>query len=198
MMSRTRAWFVVASIAICACHRHAPNNDGVQPPPGNDNQHVDDAPVDRAIAALFSDTTPSNALFAEGRDYKVLNATERQAMIAAVKKERALWQAAKPSAYRFLVRTDCFCPGPQGWLLVEVRPNQLLRAWDRTGRQVNARQWYTFTIDDLYDNLERVNNQQSQVQIAFDPRWHFPRYLRSSMIYPDGWGITQIRGFKPL
>ena len=83
-------------------------------------------------------------------------------------------------------------------MLIEVRPDQPLRAWDRTGRQVRTTDWYTFTIDNLYDNLERVNDQQSQVQIAFDERWHYPRYLRTSMIYPDAWGIILIRGFHAL
>lgn len=197
-MPRSRTCLVVGSIAIFACHRRAPNDDVVQPPPVNETRHVDNAPVDPAIAALFKDTAASNAFVTEGRDYRVQSATERQALMAAVKKERGLWQAARPAGYRFLMRTDCFCPGPRGWLLVEVRANQPLSAWDRTGRRLNAREWYTFTIDELYDNLERVDSQQSQVQIAFDPHWHFPRYLRSSMIYPDGWGITQIRGFKPL
>ncbi|HJP60984.1 MAG TPA: DUF6174 domain-containing protein [Gemmatimonadaceae bacterium] len=194
MHSRVR--LIAVAMSLLACHRHTTHED-VQPPPNDTRRVVDDAPGDPAIAALFSDTTPSNAI-PEGRDYRVQNAAERQALQATLRRERALWQAAKPAAYRFLSRSDCFCPGPQGWLLVEVRPGQLLRAWDKRGRVVDPRQWYTFTIDNLFDNLERVNDQQSQVQIAFDQRWHYPRYLRTSMIFPDGWGVTQIRGFHPL
>jgi len=196
-MLHTRVRAVALAMSLAACHRHPVREDVVEPP-RNDDRGVDRAPVDPAIAALFSDTTPSNAFVAEGRVYKVQNPSERQALQVTLKRERALWQAAKPGAYRFLSRSECFCPGPQGWLLVEVRSGQPLRAWDRTGRPVNAREWYTFTIDDLYDNLGRVGNQQSQTQVAFDQRWHYPRYVRTSMIYPDGWGIIQIRGFHPL
>lgn len=198
MTLRPSATVMAFAISLAACHRHAVSDDGVRSPPVDDNPRVENAVVDPAIAALFRDTTASNAFVTEGRDYNVQKAAERQALQALLKKERALWQAAKPGAYRFLLRVDCFCPGPHGWLLVEVRPNQALRAWDRTGQRVNPGDWYTFTIDNLYDNLERVNGQQAQVQIAFDQRWHYPRYLRTSMIYPDGWGITQIRGFQPL
>ncbi len=194
---RSIATALAIVVAIVACHRHSVSDEVVQAPPTNDNRRLEQAPADPAIAALFRDTIPSSAFVAEGRDYNVQKAAERQALQAILKKERALWQAAKPREYRVLARSDCFCPGPHGWLLIEVRPNQSLRAWDRTGRRVNPADWYTFTIDNLYDNLERINNQQAQVQIAFDERWHYPRYLRTSMIYPDGWGITQIRGFQP-
>lgn len=193
--SLTRVIAVVLPLA--ACHRHAESVDVAPPPPAQEVSRVE-REGDANIAMLFRDTAPSNAFVAEGRDYDVQNATDRKALQAALKKERALWQANKPRNYRFLLRADCFCPGPHGWFLAEVRPGQLLRAWDRTGRRVDAHQWYTFTIDNLYDSLERLDNQQSHVQIAFDERWHYPRYVRTSMIYPDGWSITQIRGFKPL
>ena len=200
MTSRSGTWLIVAGLAAAAvaCHRHAVREDVDQPPTTNDNRRVEHEPGDPAIAALFKDTTASNAFVTEGRDYHVQNASERQALLAALKRERALWQARKPRDYRFLARTECFCPGPRGWLLIEVRANQAVRAWDRTGRPVNPNDWYAFTIDKLYDNLEGVNNQQSQVQIAFDEQLHYPRYLRTSMIYPDGWGITQIRALRPL
>ena len=198
MTTRTQAWFVVIAITLVGCHRQRVREEVDNPPPTTDNHRVDQAPADPAIAALFRDTTASNAFVTEGRDYKVQNPAERQALLATLKRERALWQARKPREYRFLARSECFCPGPRGWLLVEVRANQSIRAWDRMGRQVDPHQWYTFTIDKLYDNLEQINNQQAQVQISFDERLHYPRYLRTSMIYPDGWGITQIRALRPL
>ena len=195
--------------AFVGCHRHAVREEEVNRPPADNSTRVDRPPVkdttrvvrevvDPAIAALFKDTAPSNAFAVEGRTYNVQNAAERQALQTALKRQRALWQAAKPGSYRFLLRADCFCPGPHGWMLVEVGPGQPLKAWDRTGRRVSANNWGAFTIDQLYDGLSQTNNQMSQVQIAFDEHWHFPRYLRTSMIYPDGWSITQIRALRPL
>ena len=195
---RTGVRVFALGVALSACHRHAVHDDVDQSPPVSENRRVEQGPADPAIAALFRDTTASNAFVTEGRDYRVQNPSERQALLATLKRERALWQARKPSAYRFLARTECFCPGPHGWVLVEVRANQPIRVWDRTGRRVNPGDWYTFTIDKLYDNLERVDNQQAQIQVAFDEQLHYPKYIRSSMIYPDGWGITQVRALRPL
>lgn len=198
-MLRSRASTIALALTLVACHRHTRGDESVHTPPAVDNSRREiPADGDPAIAAMFKDTTPANAFNAEGRDYNVQNAAERRELETLIKRERMLWRDRKPRDYRFLLRADCFCPGPHGWLLVEVRADRPLRAWDTRGREVNASQWYTFNIDNLYDTLERINNQQSQVQIAFDERWHYPRYLRTSMIFPDGWSITQVRGFHPL
>jgi hypothetical protein len=194
--------------ASLGCHRHAVQEEDINRPPVDNTTRVDRPPVrdttrvvrvvDPAIAALFKDTAPSNAFATEGRTYNVQKAADRQALQTAVRRQRALWQAAKPSSYQFLMRADCFCPGPHGWLLLEVRPGQPLRAWDRSGKRVSPNDWAVFTIDQLYDGLSQTNNQMSQVQIAFEERLHYPRYLRTSMIYPDGWSITQIRALRPI
>jgi hypothetical protein len=195
--------------ASLGCHRHAAQKEEVNRPPVDNTTRVDRPPVrdttrvvrdvvDPAIAALFKDTAPSNAFATEGRTYNVQKTADQQALQTALKRQRALWQAAKPTSYRFLLRADCFCPGPHGWLLLEVRSGQPLKAWDRTGKRVSPTDWAAFTIDQLYDGLGQTNNQMSQVQIAFDESWHYPRYLRTSMIYPDGWSITQIRALRPL
>ena len=44
----------------------------------------------------------------------------------------------------------------------------------------------------------RVRDPLSQVQVAFDEQWHYPRFLRTSMLYPDGWSMVVIRGLHPL
>lgn len=181
-----------------ACHHtHVVHQEEVERPPTRDTTRVVREAADPVIAALFKDTARSNAFATEGRTYNVRNAAERRELQAVLSRERALWQAAKLVSYRFLMRADCFCPGLRGWQLLEVRPNQPPRVWDRTGRRVTS-EWSTFSIDMLFDGLTRPNEQLSQVQIAFDERLHYPRYLRTSMIYPDGWSITLIRALRPI
>lgn len=197
MTSQSRAWFVAGSIAIVACHHHAPADEVVQPPPTNNTRRVDNAPVDPAIAALFRDTLPTTPFSAEGRTFDVRNAAERQALQRAVARERALWNASKPRDYRFLTRSECFCPGPMRWLLLEVRHDQPVRIWDAAGRRVETTA-NDLNIDALFDNIARARDPLAQVQVAFDEHWHYPRYLRTSMIYPDGWSIVLIRGLHPL
>jgi len=127
----------------------------------------------------------------------VQNPAERQALETTLARERALWNAAKPRDYRFLTRSECFCPGPTRWLLLEVRHDQPVRVWDANGRPVETTA-YRLNIDALFDNLARFPAALTQVQIAFDDQWHYPRFLRTSMAYPDGWSIVVVRGLHPL
>jgi hypothetical protein len=171
---------VIALVAACH-HQRLAHSDGRDP----------------AIAALFRDTLPSTRYSAEGRTYNVQNPAERKALEATLARERALWDAAKPRDYRFLARSECFCPGPTRWLLLEVRHNQAVRVWDASGRRVETTAG-SLNIDALFDNLARVRDPLTQVQVAFDEEWHYPRFLRTSMAYPDSWSVVVVRGLHPL
>ena len=197
MKPLSRMCLILSSVAVAACHHHAPGDDTLQPPPSNDARRVEDAPRDPAIAAIFRDTVPTTRYPAEGRSYNVQNLAERRALETTVAKERALWDAAKPRDYRFLTRSECFCPGPMRWLLLEVSHDQPVRVWDANGRRVQTTA-QELSIDRLFDNISRVRDPLSQVQVAFDEHWHYPRFLRTSMVYPDGWSIVLIRGLHPL
>jgi len=110
-----------------------------------------------------------------------------------------LWRASSPPDYRFLVRTGCFCPGVRGWLLIEVRRGQPLRAWDRAGRSAPLSDWDTFSIDGLFDFLERSADRDAAVQVSFDPRWHFPTYVYTRALPgPDMWAVIEARGLRPI
>ena len=149
------------------------------------------------LGVVFKDTAPSNVFSGEGQTFRTPG--QRQSLQATLKKERALWQAKKPRDYRFLLRVGCFCPGTRGWLLIEVRSGQPLRAWDRAGKSVALTDWNTFSIDGLYDNLERSLDRDARVQIAFDPRWHFPRYVSTVVLPgPDAWSVVEVRAFRPI
>jgi hypothetical protein len=181
-MSRSCAWAFIAVLWGVSCHRHA---------------IVAREDRDPSITAWFRDTTPVT-LAAEGRTFKVQNAAERQALQTIVGRERALWHAAKPRAYRFLVKGMCFCPSHPRWLLVEVRADRVTQMWDNTGKEVSERDWGNFNVDMLFENLAQSNNQLSEVQVAFDEQLHYPRFVRTSMIYPDGWSLMWIRALRPM
>ena len=193
---------LLLGVVLVACHRHAVQSDNPRERETVEQKTVD-REVDRGvgdskIAALFTDTTPSNALLGEGRTYNAQQPAQRQALRDVLTRERRLWLAAKPANYRLLFKAECFCPGPQGWLLMEIRAGRPSRAWDNTGRLATRNDWTQFSIDQLFDGFDRPNDQLSQVQIAFDEHLHYPRFLRTSMIFPDGWSILQIRALKPL
>lgn len=181
------------------CHKaaHVQRNSDVAPVI-KDSARV--APlIDPSVIALFNDTAGARVFPAEGQIFKLQTPAQHQSLRATIRKERELWQAGKPRDYRYLLRVDCFCPGTRGWLLMEVRSGQLLRAWDRTGKSVGLTDWNTVSIDGLYDNLERSADINGEVQIAFDSRWHFPRYVRTTALPgPDSWSITEARALRPI
>jgi len=193
---------IVLGIIPIACHRHAPaERQKVVNREVKDTTRVvttrDTVIRDASIAVFFRDTAP--AVFnSPGRTYNLQTLAERERLFAAIRKERELWRSAKPRDYRYLLRVGCFCPGTRGWLLMEVRAGQPLRAWDRTGRPASLTDWNTLSIEVLYDNLERWFDRNSEVQIAFDPRWHFPSYIRTSMRLPDSWSVTEARALRPI
>ena len=74
-----------------------------------------------------------------------------------------------------------------------------LRAWDRTGQPAAVTDWNTFSIDGLYEILERELDTNGEIQTAFDARWHFPKYVRTRMLPgPDAWSITEVRALRPI
>jgi hypothetical protein len=148
---------------------------------------------------VVKDTIPANVLAAEGRIFQLQESGQREAFRATLRKERELWQARKTRDYRFLLRVACFCPGMRGWLLIEVRDGRPVRASDSAGKSVAITDWNTFSIDGLYDNLERSVDGSREVRIAFDPRLHFPTYVRTTALPgPDAWSIVEVREFRPI
>ena len=183
-----------------ACHKNArvQSNADVGPVIKDTTGVV--APItDTSVVAFFKDAAVASVFSAEGQTFKLQTPGQRQSLHATLRKERELWQARKPRDYRFLLRVGCFCPGTRGWLLMEVRSSQPLRAWDRAGRSAALTDWNTFSIDGLYDNLERAADNVGEVQIAFDPRWHFPKYVYTVVLPgPDAWSTIEVRGLRPI
>lgn len=191
---------LVLGVFPVACHKNARvQSKGDVARVIKDTVRVVAPVVDTSVVALFKDTATASVFAAEGQSFRLQTLAQRQALHATLRKERELWQARKPRDYRFLLRVACFCPGPRGWLLIEVRSGQPLRAWDRTGRPTAIIDWNTFSIDGLYDNLERAADNVSGAQIAFDARWHFPKYVSTVMLPgPDAWSTIEVRGFHPI
>lgn len=154
------------------------------------------------ISAFFKDTgVTGNGLGAIPgvRSFDLRTPGQRDSLRATLGRERALWSAGGPRDYRFLLRVGCFCPGTRGWLLIDVRSGQPLRAWERAGKAVPITDWNTLSIDGLFNNLERSLDREGLVAIAFDSRRHFPTYVRTvALPGPDAWGIIEARALRPF
>ena len=150
------------------------------------------------IIAYFKDTTVVAVSPSRARRFDLRTPARRESLHAVLRRERARWRAKRPRDYRFLLHVSCFCPGVRGWLLMDVRKNQPLRAWDTSGKTVPISEWNMFSIDGLFDDEERSIDRVGLVEIAFDPRWHFPAYVRSvALPGPDAWSIIDARALRP-
>jgi hypothetical protein len=205
MMIRVRIRIALSALLVLgvfpvACHKNARVQSNADVGPVIKDTAGVVAPItDTSVIALFKDTAVASVFSAEGQTFKLQTPGQRQSLRATLRKERELWQARKPRDYRFLLRVGCFCPGTRGWLLIEVRSSQPKRAWDRAGRSAALTDWNTFSIDGLYDNLERAADNVGEVQIAFDPRWHFPKYVYTVVLPgPDAWSTIEVRGLRPI
>jgi uncharacterized protein DUF6174 len=190
------AWatLLMLTCLIIACHRGVPETST----PAKNVRPGRIAQDTAGLLAFFNDTGHV-VTFPEAQSFNLQMPGQRDSLRTALRSERALWRANSLSDYRFLLRTGCFCPGRRGWLLIEVRTGQALRAWDRAGRSAPLSDWDTFSIDGLFDMLERSADRDAAVQVSFDPRWHFPSYVYTRALPgPDMWGIIEARGFRPF
>jgi len=202
---------VALGVFLVACHRSAlvqRNADGDRIVKDTvrvdrvvkDTVRVDRVVKDPTVVAIFKDTAVAS-VFAppDARNFELRTPGQRDSLRAMLRRERARWQASAPRDYRFLLRVGCFCPGTRGWLVMEVRSGQPLRAWDRTGKAAALTDWNTLSIDGLFDNLERSVTMDGVVKVAFDRRWHFPTYVYTvALPGPDTWSITEALGFRPI
>jgi hypothetical protein len=173
------------------CHRAVPRSD---------DGPVRDLPRNTGVSAFFEDTAPAKPGSPAGsRTFDLRSPGQRDSLHAEVRRQREMWRAGGARDYRFLLRASCFCPGRQGWVLLEVGDGKVVRAWDRGGKPVRLTQDNNYTIDGLFDLLEQQADRDDVVAVGFEDRWHYPTYIRTDMRVglPDDWGIFEVRGFRP-
>jgi uncharacterized protein DUF6174 len=172
------------------CHRSAPRSENVP---------VRDLPKNTGVSAFFEDTVPAKPGSPAGsRTFNLRSPGQRDSLHAEVRRQREMWRAGGARDYRFLLRASCFCPGQQGWILLEVRDGKVVRAWDRGGKPVRLTQDNSYTIDGLFDLLEQQADRDDVVAVGFEDRWHYPTHIRTDrrVGLPDDWGIFEVRGFR--
>ena len=195
LMIRARIRIAFAGLLVLAffpvaCHRTAPVQRKTGGPVVKDTT---------GVVPLFKETALTSVSPAGARTFKLRDPRQRDSLRALLRRERDLWRANNLRDYQFLLRVGCFCPGIRGWLLMEVRSSRLLRARDSAGKSAALNDWNTLSIDGLFDHLERTVDIDGVVEVAFDPRWHFPAYVSTVRLPgPDTWGIIEARGLRPL
>ena len=152
-----------------------------------------------AIRQFFRDTALITVTRFQAREFDLQISAQRDSLRATIKRERDLWRAQAPRNYRFLINVACFCPGPRGWQLMEVRSGQPLKAWDGAGKAASLTDWNTVSIDQMFDNLEKSAGRDGMMRVGFDPTWHYPTYAYTSAArVPDSWGVFEARALRPI
>ena len=157
--------------------------------------------VNTGLSGLYEDIVGANSPAPpEGsRTFNLRTPGQRDSLHAAINRQREMWRAGGVQDYHFLVRASCFCPGQQGWLLLEVRDGQPVRVWDRGGKPAPLTKDNNYSVDRLFDLLEQDADRDDVVAVGFDDRRHYPVYISTDarLGLPDDWGIIQVRGFRP-
>jgi uncharacterized protein DUF6174 len=181
------AGVIALTLVGTGCHRAVPSRGNVA--------------VNTGVSGFFEDTVGANspAPPAGSRTFNLQAPGERDSLHAEIKRHREMWRASGAQDYHFLLRASCFCPGQQGWLLLEVRDGRAVRVWDRGGKPALLTEQNSYSIDGLFDLLEQQADRNDVVAVGFDDRWHHPVYIRTDarLGLPDDWGIFQVRGFRP-
>lgn len=187
---RISTGLLVLGFSSGACHRTAPVERKAE---------VDRVAKDTAgVVAVFDEPARTSASVSKARTFKLREPGQRDSLRATVGRERDQWRATNLRDYQFLLRVECFCPGRKGWLLMEVRSGRLIRASDSTGKSVAFNE-NTLTIEGLFDNLEQKVDIDGVVDVAFDPRWHFPAHVSTIRLPgPDNWSIVEARGIRRI
>lgn len=192
----TRAFRIAMACLAVACHRPAPVT---QDPPPVVVTRRQDPPVPPAVTRRADTVGVLDRETRGPRGLTFKTPDQRDSLRALLRRERELWRASAPQNYRFELNVSCFCPGVKGWLVMEVRSGQPLRAFDQAGKAVPITDWNTLSVDGLFDHLEAWTGRNGSVRVDFDPQWHFPAHINTAARPgPDMWGTYEARGFRPI
>lgn len=100
-----------------------------------------------------------------------------------IRRERALWESAKVTSYRFVLRATCLCElSPRSPVLVEVRGGKPVSVKPLT----ESKYFYFYpesykrhnTIDKLFDVIqEAVTRKAEVVSVSYDPALGYPTVI---------------------
>lgn len=174
------------------CHRAVPRTENV---PVREN-----VLTKTSLSAFFEDTAgPALGTPAGARTFNLRTPGQRDSLHAEIQRQRQMWRDGGARDYHFLLRASCFCPGQQGWVLLEVRGGQAVRVWDRGGKPAPLTEGNNYSIDGLFDLLDQQADRNDVVAVGFEDQWHYPAYISTDMRVglPDDWGLVEARGFRP-
>jgi hypothetical protein len=141
----------------------------------------------------FLDTLGRGLRF-KGRSFDLTKPLVRDSLRTVIARHRDAWHATGIRDYRLVVQSSCFCPGPVGWMLLDVKDGKVARATSAKGKKLPIGD-NDYSIDRLFEYLEMSAGRDDGVEVAFDSARHFPAYIRTDFRHglPDDWWILDVR-----
>jgi hypothetical protein len=138
-----------------------------------------------------------------GRVAASVLSAERRAQLAVLDSARARWLNLRPAAYRFQLRTECFCFPDPPRPVIEVRGNIVtIVGNDGARRIVPADSSKVYDIVSFFDFMATtVRDERFEVSgVTYDPVLAYPRTFttESSSGATDTWVHHFIEGFELL
>lgn len=130
-----------------------------------------------------------------------LTPAQRDTLLQDVRARRAAWRARGITDYRVRVAVGCFCPWPQTPAVLEVRGGVAVALRDTAGRPFGAvrEPWSLYTVEGLFDAIERAAGGADVVQIGYDACLGYPTTLRGDRTAsrPDDWFWVVASDLRP-
>ena len=120
-----------------------------------------------------------------------LTHAERDSLLGELAVRREAWRVRQINSYRIQVAAGCFCPWPQTPAIIEVRRGRVVALFDTAGKSLGTPRepWSLYTVEGLFDAVEQAARNNDVVQVAYDPRYHYPAQVRGDLKIglPDDW-----------
>ncbi len=117
-----------------------------------------------------------------------LGVADRDSLVREVIARRAAWRARGITDYRVRIAMRCFCPFSPPAIL-EVRGGIPVALRDTIGRLASnpPREPYAYTIEGLFDLVERAARNDELVEVSYAPCLGYPTSVRVDPKGLDNW-----------
>ncbi len=145
-----------------------------------------DVPVESQWMTSPCDTTPATPSQRLGG----LRGGDRDSLLREVHARRAAWRARGITDYRVRIAMRCFCPFSPPTIL-EVRAGIPVALRDSIGRPAGPpREPYTYTIEGLFDLIERAVRNDELVAVRYAPCLGYPASVGVDPKGLDNWYVV--------
>lgn len=109
-----------------------------------------------------------------------LTQVERDSLLREVAARREAWRARQISDYRIEIAVGCFCPWPSHPAILDVRGGVIVALQDTMGKSIGKPRepWSLYTVEGLFDAVERGARRSDVIQVAYDEEYHYPAMIR--------------------